>query len=84
MLLFSYGLLSLIKIGGKKMDNEDFGINQRPFQRYIPSCYGRYQRYIPSVYLIDENGTSDEDEDLFGELQVIEDITDYINRVAQF
>ena len=32
------------------MDNEDFGRNNPPFQRYIPSCYGKYQRYIPSLY----------------------------------
>ena len=42
------------------MDNEDFGINNPPFQRYIPSCYGKYQRYIPSCYF-KESSTSPEE-----------------------
>ena len=44
------------------MDNEDFGIKNPPFQRYIPSCYGKYQRYIPSVYMEGDVGLSEKEE----------------------
>jgi len=67
------------------MDNEDFGIDNPRFQRYIPSCYGRYQKYIPSVYLVKKNEIPDEDTASSDDnLQFIEDITyDFLNQVAQ-
>jgi len=43
------------------MDSEDFGKNNPPFQRYIPSCYGKYQRYIPSIYLTGKDALTDKD-----------------------
>ena len=43
------------------MDNEDFGRNNPPFQRYIPSCYGKYQRYIPSFYFTGKDAFPDKD-----------------------
>ena len=43
------------------MDNEDFGKNNPPFQRYIPSCYGKYQRYIPSLYFTGKDALPDKD-----------------------
>lgn len=43
------------------MDSEDFGRNNPPFQRYIPSCYGKHQRYIPSVYFKQRDTLSDKD-----------------------
>jgi hypothetical protein len=43
------------------MDNEDFGRNNPPFQRYIPSCYGKYQRYIPSFYFTGKDTMPDKD-----------------------
>jgi len=44
------------------MDNEDFGIKNPPFQRYIPPCYGKYQKYIPSCYMKENDGSPDKDE----------------------
>jgi len=43
------------------MDSEDFGRDNLSFQRYIPSCYGKYQRYIPSVYFKQRDTLSDKD-----------------------
>ena len=48
------------------MDNEDFGRNNPPFQRYIPSCYGKYQRYIPSFYLTGKDALTDKDNEQVG------------------
>ena len=67
------------------MDNEDFGKNNRPFQRYIPSCYGRYQKYIPSLYLKENrNKTRDKGETPLNNLSVINDMAyNFVNQVAQ-
>jgi len=54
------------------MDKEDFGINNPPFQRYVPSCYGNYQKYIPSVYLMEMDGIPDKDTVEFYTTQVID------------
>jgi hypothetical protein len=43
------------------MDNENFGRNNPPFQRHIPSCYGKYQRYIPSIYFAGKDALPDKD-----------------------
>ena len=64
----------ILSIGAKHMDNEDFGKNNPPFQRYIPPCYGRHQKYIPSLYLIDNNGTPEEDTAIFDTMPVRDDI----------
>ena len=56
------------------MDREDFGINNPPFQRYIPSCYGKYQKYIPSLYLIEKNEISDEDIASLDDVPVIDNV----------
>ena len=43
------------------MDNDDLGMNNPPFQRYIPPCYEKSQKYIPSCYLKGNDGTPDKD-----------------------
>lgn len=58
------------------MDNEDFGRNNPPFQRYIPSCYGKYQRYIPSCYKIENDGSPDKDNEKSDTRQVNDVMTD--------
>ena len=84
MLLFNYDRQQSNRQGGEKMDNEDFGVNNRPFQRYVPSCYGRYQKYIPSIYRVEKNEISAGDGALFDDLPVVDDLTyDFINNVAQ-
>ena len=56
------------------MDSEDFGRNNPPFQRYVPSCYGNYQKYIPSFYLMEMDGIPDKDSIEFYTTQVIDGI----------
>jgi len=58
------------------MDNEDFGRNNPPFQRYIPSCYGKYQKYIPSCYMMENDGSPDKDNENSDTTQVNDVITD--------
>jgi len=43
------------------MDNEDFGRNNPPFQRYIPPCYKNHQKYVPSLYFTKKDSLPDKD-----------------------
>ncbi|MBA7668190.1 hypothetical protein ES703_76299 [subsurface metagenome] len=54
------------------MDNDDFGINNPPFQRYVPPCYGKYQKYIPSCYMKENDGSPDKDDKKFSKTQGID------------
>ena len=58
------------------MDKEDFGRNNPPFQKYIPSVYGKYQRYIPSIYIKGNEGLQEEDKDQLDTKQATDLITD--------
>ena len=58
------------------MDNEDYGRNNPPFQRYIPSFYGKYRKYMPSFYMMENDGSPDKDKEKFDTTQVIDVMTD--------
>ena len=58
------------------MDNEDYGRNNPPFRRYVPSCYGKYQKYIPSFYMMENDGSPDKDNEKSDTTKVNDVMTD--------
>ena len=65
----------ILSIGAKHMDNEDFGKNKPPFQRYIPRCYSNRHKYIPSMYLMEMDEMPDQDTRASYPMKVIDGIT---------